>query len=136
VKKLQTPSFPGPDVVGVYRTLLAAEVAGASGKADELRKGLEAAVALQDKLPYMEPPYFYMPLRQRLGPVLVEQGNWKEAEAVYRADLKKNAENGWSLFGLLQCLRAGGRFTESAEVERRLRDAWKCGDVTLTASAY
>lgn len=136
MKKLETPSFPGPAVVQVYRALLAAEVAGAAGKPDELRKGLEAAIALQDKLPYMEPPYFYMPLRQRLGAVLVEQGNWKEAEAVFRADLKKNPENGWSLFGLLQCLRAGGRFAEAADVERRFRDAWKHADVTLTASAY
>jgi hypothetical protein len=136
VKKLQTPSFPGPAVVEVYRTLLAAEVAGAAGKQEELRKGLEAAIGLQDKLPYMEPPYFYMPLRQRLGAVLVEQGKWPDAEAVYRADLKKNPENGWSLFGLLQCLRTGGRFAEAADVERRFRDAWKYAGVTLTASAY
>ena len=136
VKKLETPSFPGPAVVEVYRTLLKAEVAGAAGKPDELLNGLDAAIKLQDKLPYMEPPYFYMPLRQRLGAALVEQGKWKEAEAVYRADLKRNPENGWSLFGLLQCVRATGRFAEAADVERRFRDAWKYADVTLTASAY
>jgi tetratricopeptide (TPR) repeat protein len=135
VAKLETPTFPGPAIIKVYRTLLAAEVAGANGKSDELKKGLHAAIELQDKIPYMEPPYFYMPLRQRLAAVLVERGQLKEAEAIYREDLKRNPENGWSLFGLLQCLRAAGK-TEAIEVERRFREAWKHADVTLTASAF
>ena len=135
VQKLETPTFPGPAIVKVYRTLLAAEVAGASGKPEELKKGLQAAIELQDKIPYMEPPYFYMPLRQRLGAALIEQGQLKEAEAVYREDLKRNPENGWSLFGLLQCLRAAGK-PEAVDVERRFREAWKHADVTLSASAF
>src|SRR5262245_7840969 len=135
VQKLETPTFPGPAIIKVYRTVLAAEVAGAGGKLDELKKGVQSAIELQDKIPYMEPPYFYMPLRQRLGAVLVEQGHLKEAEAVYREDLKRNPENGWSLFGLLQCLRAAGK-TEAIDVERRFREAWKHADVTLTASAF
>ncbi|HKB05581.1 MAG TPA: hypothetical protein VKD90_25380, partial [Gemmataceae bacterium] len=36
IKKLETPSFPGPAVVQVYRKLIAAEVAGAAGKHEEL----------------------------------------------------------------------------------------------------
>jgi tetratricopeptide (TPR) repeat protein len=135
VAKLETPTFPGPAIVQVYRTLLAAEVAGAKGKPEELKNGLQAAIQLQDKIPYMEPPYFYMPLRQRLGAVLVEQGSLKEAEAVYREDLKRNPENGWSLYGLLQCLRAAGK-AEAIDVERRFREAWKHADVMLTASAF
>ena len=135
IKKLETPSFPGPAVVQVYRTLLAAELAGAAGRPEELLKGIRAAIQLQDKLPYMEPPYFYMPLRQRLGAVLVEQGKLKEAEAVFREDLKRNPENGWSLFGLLQCLRADGQ-REAIAVEKRFREAWKHADTTLTGGAY
>ncbi|HKB41043.1 MAG TPA: tetratricopeptide repeat protein, partial [Gemmataceae bacterium] len=136
MKKLQTPHFPGEAIVAVYRTVLAAEVAGADGKPDDLLKGLAEAVALQDKLPYMEPPYYYFPLRHRLGAALVESGRLKEAEVVYREDLKRNPENGWSLYGLLQCLRATGRFAEAGDMEKRFRDAWKYADVALTASAY
>jgi hypothetical protein len=100
-----------------------------------LSRGLHAAIKLQDRLPYMEPPFFYLPLRQRLGAALVEAEQWADAEAVFRDELKKNPENGWSLFGLLQCQRAGGRFAEAAGTERRFRDAWKYADVTLTAAA-
>jgi tetratricopeptide (TPR) repeat protein len=134
-KKLDVPTFPGTAILAVYKAVLAAEVAGAAGKRDELVSGLRSAIALQDKLPYMEPPYFYLPVRQRLGAALAEAGQWKEAEAAFRDDLKKNPENGWSLFGLLQCQRAGGRYGPAAETEKRLREAWKYADVTLTAAA-
>jgi tetratricopeptide (TPR) repeat protein len=136
MKKLQTPHFPGEAIVAVYRAVLTAEVAGVDSKPDDLFKGLTEAVALQDKLPYMEPPYYYFPLRHRLGAALLEVRRHKEAEAVYREDLKRNPENGWSLFGLLQCLRATGRFADAGDVEKRFRDAWKYADVALTASAY
>ena len=64
-----------------------------------------------------------------------ESGKLPEAEAIYREDLKRNPENGWSLFGLLQCLRAAGR-PEVVDVEKRFREAWKYADVTLSASAF
>ena len=66
----------------------------------------------------------------------LDAGMIKEAEATYRDDLKKYANNGWSLFGLLQCLRQSGRTKEAAEVERRFREAWQRADVTLTASWF
>jgi tetratricopeptide (TPR) repeat protein len=135
VKKLDVPSFPGPAIIAVYRSVLRAEVGGQRGKPCDLLKGLHEAVKLQDKLPYMEPPYFYMPLRQRVGAALVESEQWDQAEAVFREDLKQNPENGWSLLGLLQCQRAAGRFAPAAETERRFRDAWRYADVTLTAAA-
>jgi tetratricopeptide (TPR) repeat protein len=133
LKKITVATFPGEAVVKVYQTVLTAEVAGTP---DALRTGLESAVKLQDELPYMEPPFFYMPLRQRLGAALLEAGRVADAEAVYREDLKRNPENGWSLYGLLQCLRAAGRHTDAAAVERRFRDAWKYADTTLTAGAF
>ena len=37
------------------------------------RQLAEAAVNLQDKLPYMEPPYWYVPVDQALGAIFVEQ---------------------------------------------------------------
>jgi tetratricopeptide (TPR) repeat protein len=135
VKKLEVPSFPGPAIIAVYGTVLRAEVGGVRGKACDLTKGLHEAVRLQDKLPYMEPPYFYMPLRHRLAAALAETEQWDDAEAVLREDLKRNPENGWSLFGLLQCQRAAGRFATTVDTERRLRDAWKHAHVTLTAAA-
>jgi tetratricopeptide (TPR) repeat protein len=132
---LETPQFPGASLVRIARTSLGAELAGRWAKRDAFLLGLYAAVDMQDKLPYMEPPYWYFPLRQRLGAALVEAGQFAKAEKVYREDLRRHPENGWSLFGLLQCLRAQGK-GEAAEVDRRFRDAWKHADVTLTASSF
>ncbi len=135
LEPLELPNFPGASLVKLANTVLAAEVAGARGERDVLVRGLEEAVRMQDKLPYMEPPYWYFPLRQRLGAALVEAGRAADAEKVYREDLRRNPENGWSLFGLLQCLRAQGK-AEAADADRRFREAWRYADVTLTASSF
>ena len=50
-----------------------------------------------------------------------QRGRPAEAEAVYRDDLKRNPDNGWSLFGLAQSLRAQGKTAEAAEVEARFQ---------------
>src|SRR5262245_49427971 len=64
VEKLELPNFPGASLMRLARVVLAAEVAG--GDADARRRGLEEAVALQDKVPYMEPAFWYFPTRQLL----------------------------------------------------------------------
>jgi hypothetical protein len=97
---------------------------------------LEEAVGIQDNLSYTEPPPWHYPVRQSLGAVLLEAGKPDRAEAVYLADLKKWRENGWSLYGLLQSLRAEGKTREADSVEKRFRKAWARADVTLTASRF
>ena len=49
---------------------------------------IKKAVALQDDLPYTEPPFWYYPTRQSLGRVLIEAGKLEEAEAVFKKDLE------------------------------------------------
>jgi hypothetical protein len=68
--------------------------------------------------------------------VLLEAGRAAEAEAVYWQDLRRNRENGWSLFGLMRSLRAQGKLEQAAAVEKRFRAAWSGADVTLTASRF
>ncbi len=70
-------------------------------------------------------------MRQNLAAVLLAAGRADEAEAVYWEDLKKNPENGWSLFGLMQALKAQGKTDEAARIEARFRKAWKDADVSL-----
>jgi tetratricopeptide (TPR) repeat protein len=133
---LETPQFPGLSLIRLARAVLQAERDGLGGNTADRVKRLEEAVRLQDELAYMEPPYWYFPVRQLLGAALVEAGRTDQAVAAYREDLKQNPRNGWSLFGLLQCLRAHGKAAEAAEVQRQFQDVWKYADVTLTASCY
>ena len=59
-----------------------------------------------------------------------------DAEQVYREDLKRFPENGWSLFGLGQALHAQGKHAEAAQTDARFRTAWQGADVTLVASRF
>jgi tetratricopeptide (TPR) repeat protein len=97
---------------------------------------LERAVLLEDSLTYTEPFEWHYPPRQALGAVLLEAGRAREAATVYWEDLRRNRENGWSLFGLAKALRAQGREGEAAGVEARFRKAWARADVELTASRF
>ena len=92
---------------------------------------LEKAVSLEDELIYDEPPDWYMPIRQRLGAVLLAAGRSRQAEKVFRADLVRRPENGWSLYGLAQSLKAQNRGREAAQIEKRFERAWKTADVKL-----
>jgi hypothetical protein len=56
------------------------------------------------------------------------------AEKVYREDLKRNPENGWSLYGLAQSLQAQN--ADTAAIEQRFQKAWARADVKLTASRF
>ena len=87
-------------------------------------------------IPYDEPPGWHSPTRQTLGQFLLDFGKASEAEKVYREDLVRNPENGWSLFGLSHALRAQRRTPEADEVDRRFEAAWKNADVTLVASRF
>jgi pimeloyl-ACP methyl ester carboxylesterase len=95
---------------------------------------LQEGAAIEESLPYAEPPLWHHPVRQVLGAVLLEAGRAAEAEAAYREDLKVFRENGWSLFGLAASLRTQGRTDEALDVQRRFEKAWARADITLTSS--
>ncbi len=116
--------------------VLAGEMAAKAGEYDNAIARLHRAALMEDSLIYNEPPDWHVPVRQSLGAVLLGAGRAAEAEAVYWQDLEQNRENGWSLFGLMQSLRAQGKEGQAAEIENRFRKAWKGADVTLTASRF
>ncbi|QEF98331.1 Tetratricopeptide repeat protein [Stieleria maiorica] len=124
----------GRDILKVGRHTLAGEIAFQRGDfetaIEELRKGVQAETALL----YMDPPEWIQPVRHSLGAVLVAAKRWEEAEQVYRADLKDWPENGWSLFGLKQCLTARGDHAAAAEIEKRFEAAWADADTQIQST--
>jgi tetratricopeptide (TPR) repeat protein len=113
---------------------LAGEIDSVSGRHDDAVKHLKEAVAIQDSLNYEEPPPWYYPIRQTLGMELLAAGKTPDAEQVFRDDLKRYPENGWSLNGLAICLRARDSSDEAHAVDARLKKAWAYADVTLPAN--
>ena len=115
---------------------LMGEIATRSGNAPEGVAHFQLALAIEDKGLYFEPPKWYYPIRQSLGAALLKAGRNAEAEQIYRDDLKRFPENGWSLYGLAAALKAQGKTAEAAAVEKRFANAWTDADVTLTASRF
>jgi len=115
---------------------LMGEIAARSGKPETAIPHFQEALAIESKGLYFEPPKWYYPVRQSLGAALLKAGRNAEAEQVYRDDLKRFPENGWSLYGLAAALRAQGKTAEAAAVEKRFTKAWADADVRLTASRF
>lgn len=122
-------------ILAVAPEVLAGELAAARGDFDKAVAHLDRAVRLEDSLVYTEPAEFHFPPRLALGAVLLRAGRPAEAETVYW-DLKRNRENGWALFGLLQALRAQNKTDEATVIEQRFKKAWARADVTLTAARF
>ena len=123
-------------ILEIAKEVLAGELAAKQGDYDKAIARLHRGVLLEDNLIYNEPPDWHVPVRQALGAVLLEAGRPAEAEAIYWQDLGHNRENGWSLFGLMQSLRAQGEKEQAAAIEKRFRKAWQRSEITLTASRF
>ena len=138
-KSLDQPLFSpntGRQVLSIAREVLAGGIAAAKKDYDRSVAHLERAVRLEDSLVYTEPAEFHYPPRQALGAVLLEANRPAEAETVYWEDLKRNRENGWALFGLMQALKAQGKNEDASLVESRFKKAWARADITLTSSRF
>ena len=120
----------------IAENVLSAEIDARGGNYDTAILKLDRAVRVEDSLLYNEPPDWYFPVRQVLGAVLLEAGRPGEAEVVYWEDLRRNPDNGYSLFGLQQALLAQGDDRTAAEMGRRFQTAWAGADGKLTTSRY
>ncbi len=140
----ETTQFPMPVGFNDPKVLLTmalhvaeGEYATAKGKDDEAIASLDRAVRLQDSFTYNEPPDWPLPSRQLLGAALLEAGRPDEAEAVYWADLNKNTENGFALYGLWKAIEAQPeRAEEAAAVKARFDKAWAAADHKPTSSRF
>jgi tetratricopeptide (TPR) repeat protein len=103
-------------------------------KLNEAIAHLEAAMAIEDKLNYNEPPDWFFSVRHTLGNVLNRAGRYADAEKTYRRDLFLYPENGWSLIGLYNSLTGQGKTQEAAEVKKRFDLAWQWADVKISTS--
>ncbi len=116
-------------VARIPENLLAAEIAAARQDLPSALRLAQKAVETDDGLKYSEPPDWPLPPRQTLGAILLQAGRAREAERVFRADLARHRDNGWSLRGLTASLRAQGRHSEAMAAEERFRKAWSQADI-------
>jgi len=133
------------DILSVAEQMLLGELEYHKGNHDKAFEHLRKSVELDDTLPYDEPWGWMQPTRHALGALLIEQGRYDEAEAVYRADLGLDATlsracqhpgNVWSLHGLHECLVHRGETAEAGHVKLQLDKATARAQVPIKASCY
>ena len=96
---------------------------------------LREAIKLEDALNYDEPPGWLIPVRHSLGATLMQNRRYAEAEQVYREDLARLPENGWSLYGLASSLKAQQKnASEAAVTHEKFRKLWAKADTKITSS--
>jgi tetratricopeptide (TPR) repeat protein len=122
------------NVLAIGMADLDARIARAGKNTQAEIEHFRRAVALQDKLAYMEPPEWHYSVRESLGGALLRQGKAAEAEAVFRRDLEINPRNGRSLFGLLEALKAQNKKVSVEWVEKEYKEAWKYAPIGLKIS--
>ena len=63
--------------------------------------------------------------------MLLQAGDAKAAEQVFRDDLEQNPRNPRSLFGLAEALRRQQRDYEASWIKQQFQSAWQGADVEL-----
>jgi tetratricopeptide (TPR) repeat protein len=121
---LKASGIPADEVLKLATSVILGRVAQAHGKFDDAVLKFETAAALQDSLPYTEPPYWYYPVRQSLGAALLQAGRVPEAERQFQNALKRAPANGWSYYGLLEVGKARGDVAAVRQVEDQLAKTW------------
>jgi tetratricopeptide (TPR) repeat protein len=120
----------------IAEEIVMGELAYAEGSTLEGLAHLERAVRLEDGLRYNEPPDWYFPVRHLLGAMLLDAGRPNEAEVVYAADLKKNPNNGYALFGLQHALEQQGKLQDASAIKKRFDRSWAAATHKLSSSRF
>jgi tetratricopeptide (TPR) repeat protein len=122
-------------ILSLATHLIDGEILIAEKKLDEGLAELRLAMTEEDALKYDEPPGWMIPARHVIGAVLVKAGRFAEAEQIYRDDLARVPENGWSLFGLAESLREQKKNEqEAADLKSRFQKIWAKADLKITSS--
>ncbi|MFK3739472.1 hypothetical protein [Massilia sp. TN1-12] len=117
-------NVPARDIVATARHVASGRLADARRDTAGALAAYREAVASQDRLPYMEPPYWYYPTRQTLGAALLRAGQVDEAEQVFQAALARTPSNGCALRGLMEVYGSRGDAASLKVVQERFARTW------------
>src|SRR5215831_17649117 len=121
---LKASGVPGQEVMTLAQALIQGRIAQAQGNFTAAIEHFQEAAAMQDRLPYMEPPYWPNPVRQTLAAALLQAGRVPEAEEQFVRALRRAPANGWSYYGLSQVHKARGDAAAAAQAEAELAKTW------------
>lgn len=115
---------PASTLLSVAQQVALGRIAQADGDMEAAIRHFEAGVSLQDTVNYMEPPYWYYPVRQSLGAAYISAGRADEAERVLKESLIETPNNGLALYGLSEVYGLQGDDVAAAYTKDLLLNAW------------
>jgi tetratricopeptide (TPR) repeat protein len=120
---------PAKAIGRVADAVLAGRIAEAKGDRAKAIRAYRRAVESEDTLDYDEPADWFYPTRETLGAALIRDGQFAEAENVFREDLKRTPNNPRSLFGLAEAQRKQKKASETASAQ--FKKYWRGGKLRI-----
>ena len=124
LKSMIDQGVPANDLLELAEHVAMGRFASARGRHIQAADHYRQAIAVEDRIPYMEPPYWYYPVHQSLGSALFRAGKYDEAREAFSTALAKYPNNGWSLYGLASTERKLNRPAQAAAAQAALNRAW------------
>lgn len=124
MKGMIDQGIPADDLVMLAELVARGRFAAAGGHHDEAIAFYRQAIAIEGRIPYQEPAYWYYPVRQSLGAALFQAGRYADASEAFRGALAQTPNNGWALYGLSRSEARQGNKLEAAAADRALSKAW------------
>ena len=134
LRPVSATGVPAKALLSVAQQVALGRIAQSEGDLDTAIERFEAGAELQSTINYMEPPYWYYPVRQSLGAVYLAAGRVDDAIQTFKTSLVEAPNNAWSLYGLQQAYEAKGDTTAAGYTNDLLRNAWIDRDAGLDMS--
>lgn len=115
---------PAPDLLALAQAVARGRFAVHAGRYADAAEFYRAAIGIESKIPYQEPPYWYYPVRQSLGAALFLAGRYGAASQAFREALVQAPHNGWALYGLAQSENAQAHDLEAEAARQAFSRAW------------
>ena len=115
---------PAMEVLNIARLTVIARASAVQGDLASAIEAMEEAVAIQENIPYMEPPWWYYPSAQSLAGYLLQDGQAERAEQLFIETLSESPNNAWVLYGLAESYKAQGDKNAAKYATALFKDAW------------
>ena len=123
-RTIAATGVPAQILLSVAQNVALGRIAKSEGDFETAIKRFIAGAQLQDSINYMEPPYWYYPVRQSLGAAYLANGRVEDAVQAFKSSLIEAPNNAWSLYGLQKAYEAKGDSAAAEHTGGLLQKAW------------
>lgn len=123
-KPMADQLVPADDLLRLAETVAQARLAYARGRYKDAVTLYRQAAAIEDTVRYMEPPFWYYPVRQSLGAALYRTHDFMGARQAFLEALAQAPNNGWALYGLMTAQTALGDKAGATATAAAFGRAW------------